>query len=210
MATLLVCVLPSPSLIPESLQDLFPSIEKRLKAAEMVENILQLVYDCPESAESYYRVTFTTKQLTSKKPHVGAIARSPHWPDHITQCFEQSGKTKEEILAAGMLLVEVEVVGKACNILYLVPRDKNMLFHDAKAPKAFCLENICPANVDERLFYKYLQKGRCHACLNSPAAGSKLQACSRCKKGCYCNRDCQAADWPEHKTVCKVLKETSS
>ena len=208
IGTLQVCKLSSPSYIPESLKDLFPSTEKRLKATMMVKSILQIGYDCPESTDSYYRVTVTTRQLLSEKPQTFAVPRSPHWPNYITRFLEQRGKTKEEILGDGMLLVDVAVVGKDYNIVYVVPRDKNMLFPNTRPPEIRSVVGITTGNFNSTLFCKYLQKGRCHACGTSPVSGSKLQACSRCKKGWYCNRDCQAADWPQHKAVCKLLKET--
>jgi hypothetical protein len=32
--------------------------------------------------------------------------------------------------------------------------------------------------------------------------GRKLKKCGRCKRSHYCSRDCQAAHWAKHKTVC--------
>lgn len=29
--------------------------------------------------------------------------------------------------------------------------------------------------------------------------------CSKCKIACYCSRECQVADFPKHKRVCKIL-----
>lgn len=62
---------------------------------------------------------------------------------------------------------------------------------------------------------------RCQSCFmtateaNATAAGKgskqrKMSACSRC--GCvkYCCRDCQKADWPDHKHECAVLKRRAS
>ena len=42
------------------------------------------------------------------------------------------------------------------------------------------------------------------ACAKCGAAGAK-KVCSRCKGVCYCSRDCQKADWKQHKKQCKVL-----
>ena len=207
MGTLQVRNLATASYIPESLKTLYPSTEKRLKAAEYIESILQNVYNCPESADSYYRATVTTKQLVSNKPQTLGVAGSPEWPDYAIRCFGRRGKSKEDILAAGRFLVEVQFVGKDYNILYVVPRDKSMLFPNARPPVIPSVAEISRADFESTLLCKYLQKGKCHSCGARPASGSKLQSCSRCKKGCYCNRDCQAADWPQHKVVCKLLKE---
>ena len=39
------------------------------------------------------------------------------------------------------------------------------------------------------------------SCGNCRQADAK-QRCSKCKKVRYCNRDCQAADWPRHRVRC--------
>ena len=42
----------------------------------------------------------------------------------------------------------------------------------------------------------------CNACYKMfPKIG--YLKCSRCKSVCYCNQECQKADWPNHKSVCK-------
>ena len=161
----------------------------------------------PRECRQLLPATVTTKQLVSNKPQTLAVARCAEWPDYVIQCFERRGKSKEDILAVGMFLIEVDFVGKDYSILYVVPRDKRTLFPDARPPILPSIAEITPGVFDSELFCKYLQKGKCHACGAIPAPGSKLQACSRCKKGCYCNRDCQTADWPEHKAVCKMLQE---
>ena len=208
MCNLQVCNLAAASYIPESLKDVFPSTGKRLKAAAIVKNFLQNMYYCPESAATYIRATVTTNLLLSDKAQTMSVTRSPDWPDYVTRCLETRGYSKEDILAVGGFLVEVEFVGKDNNILYILPQDKNTLFPNARPPEVPPVARMSGfADFDSKLFCKYLQKGKCHGCGARPAPGSKLQACSRCKKGCYCNRDCQVADWPQHKTVCKVLKE---
>ncbi|EPQ55146.1 hypothetical protein GLOTRDRAFT_111137 [Gloeophyllum trabeum ATCC 11539] len=34
--------------------------------------------------------------------------------------------------------------------------------------------------------------------------GGLSKACDRCKHVSYCGKECQAADWPNHKRVCKT------
>ena len=134
MGLLQVCNLAAASYIPESLKDMFPSTEQRLKAAKRVENLLQNAYNCPESADSYYRATVTTRKLVSDKVQILPITRSSDCPDYVTRYFEERDTSKEDFLAYGMILVEVEFVGKGYNILYVVPRDKYMLFPNARPP----------------------------------------------------------------------------
>eukprot|EP00045_Choanoeca_perplexa_P008596 m.80687 g.80687 ORF g.80687 m.80687 type:complete len:275 (+) comp14559_c0_seq1:2107-2931(+) len=46
----------------------------------------------------------------------------------------------------------------------------------------------------------------CHYC-QATETKAPLQGCSRCLQAQYCGRDCQAADWNEHKVKCKVWKK---
>uniref|UniRef100_A0A383WBQ3 MYND-type domain-containing protein n=1 Tax=Tetradesmus obliquus TaxID=3088 RepID=A0A383WBQ3_TETOB len=46
-------------------------------------------------------------------------------------------------------------------------------------------------------------KGCCAAC---GASGVKLRNCSGCKQVVYCNRECQAAHWKQHKKVCSRMQ----
>lgn len=43
----------------------------------------------------------------------------------------------------------------------------------------------------------------CRRCGKS-ATEVRLQQCARCRLVCYCSPDCQKADWPTHKTYCRV------
>eukprot|EP01051_Picozoa_sp_SAG22_P002983 SAG22_NODE_139_length_18025_cov_4.352058_4_plen_1082_part_00 len=51
---------------------------------------------------------------------------------------------------------------------------------------------------------------RCNACLRRPAddgsPGRKLLCCGKCKRQFYCDRQCQLAEWPDHKSECKRLQ----
>jgi hypothetical protein len=53
---------------------------------------------------------------------------------------------------------------------------------------------------------KALVEPRCNKCKGGPPGEKwKLQLCGGCKTAHYCSRDCQKADWKEHKTICKDL-----
>ena len=57
---------------------------------------------------------------------------------------------------------------------------------------------------------KLLAAPKCSQCKNPPSSDGKLQVCSRCRKVQYCSRDCQKADWKEHKVICKYLAKDPS
>jgi hypothetical protein len=50
----------------------------------------------------------------------------------------------------------------------------------------------------------------CSKCENRPMGDRKLLFCGGCKKVEYCSRDCQKADWKEHKIVCKYFAKDPS
>ena len=37
--------------------------------------------------------------------------------------------------------------------------------------------------------------------------GTMLSKCGKCKTAFYCSKQCQLADWPQHKMLCKSLKK---
>ena len=47
---------------------------------------------------------------------------------------------------------------------------------------------------------KLLIKHECGSC--GKLSGS-LKECARCRKVCYCNRNCQRTDWPRHRSTCR-------
>jgi len=51
-----------------------------------------------------------------------------------------------------------------------------------------------------------------HSCLKCGArekkdSGGKLMKCARCQSVSYCSRECQRADWKEHKAYCKIASQ---
>lgn len=45
----------------------------------------------------------------------------------------------------------------------------------------------------------------CVACRKNPMSNPEIvfKLCARCQYVYYCGKECQTADWPTHKTVCK-------
>ncbi|VDP23199.1 unnamed protein product [Onchocerca flexuosa] len=63
-----------------------------------------------------------------------------------------------------------------------------------------CNDEIVEFAVVQRLLYR---KGIGRACVYCQAADVKLKTCERCYDAFYCNRECQVADWPDHKISCR-------
>ncbi|KAI0648365.1 hypothetical protein C8Q79DRAFT_1117699 [Trametes meyenii] len=52
--------------------------------------------------------------------------------------------------------------------------------------------------------------GRCKTCDRARKPHERFQVCTGCKVALYCGEDCQRADWPSHKALCKYNKEIAS
>ena len=51
---------------------------------------------------------------------------------------------------------------------------------------------------------------KCTQCTKAAPNNGKLQVCGRCKTVQYCSKDCQKANWKEHKAVCKYIAKDPS
>lgn len=49
-------------------------------------------------------------------------------------------------------------------------------------------------------------KKGCMRCGAAGAEGSVLPQCAACLRAKYCSRECQKADWPAHKAVCRMYR----
>ncbi|CAJ1949117.1 unnamed protein product [Cylindrotheca closterium] len=60
------------------------------------------------------------------------------------------------------------------------------------------------ASIEEQ--YPRLVQRECRnpACPNPNTDPMKLKDCSRCHQACYCSKECQVANWKEHKVECKA------
>lgn len=70
-----------------------------------------------------------------------------------------------------------------------------------------CNDDVVEFAVVQRLLYR---KGIGLACANCKAADEKLKTCERCYDALYCNRDCQLADWPDHKISCRLRTQAEA
>lgn len=46
----------------------------------------------------------------------------------------------------------------------------------------------------------------CTSSQNDTSDTSTLLRCSACRVAMYCNRECQRSNWPEHKTICRIIQ----
>ena len=63
---------------------------------------------------------------------------------------------------------------------------------------------LTPAITLARLGPRMKMCNRCKM-VELPAKG-KMKFCKKCKKVCYCSKECQEADWVDHKLVCRTLQ----
>ncbi|KAI0373224.1 hypothetical protein BV20DRAFT_963042 [Pilatotrama ljubarskyi] len=53
------------------------------------------------------------------------------------------------------------------------------------------------------------RSGRCRRCDRMRREGEHFRVCSGCQSALYCGEECQKADWPAHKAICKFNQQTS-
>ncbi|GJE87541.1 zinc finger MYND domain-containing protein [Phanerochaete sordida] len=53
----------------------------------------------------------------------------------------------------------------------------------------------------------YPAAAACTKCERDSTIDKTMSRCGRCKLARYCSKECQTADWPRHKTNCKVTRE---
>jgi mitochondrial splicing suppressor protein 51 len=49
---------------------------------------------------------------------------------------------------------------------------------------------------------------QCASCTKTPGPGESLKRCAKCQTVRYCSRDCQKADWKQHKKTCAANAST--
>jgi len=92
-------------------------------------------------------------------------------------------------------IVDYEIQLGSSDYEAFVPTMKEMSAYGNK------FKNYYPSDLRE-LHVKAIKS--CAHCLgeNSPS----MKYCDRCKRVAYCNKECQRADWPDHKFICRSFK----
>lgn len=57
-------------------------------------------------------------------------------------------------------------------------------------------------NKEITAIYEEPFENKCKKCSQMETSAHKLSMCTRCHEAWYCNRECQTADWKEHKVTC--------
>ena len=84
-------------------------------------------------------------------------------------------------------------------------------------PTSFGPSSYNPMSDAEEALANQLETARlnskaasCYTCGKSPAPGSKLLTCARCRVANYCSSACQKMDWKKgHKNNCGTLKQSA-
>lgn len=82
------------------------------------------------------------------------------------------------------------------SILILLPED---LSAEIQSIVSLMNDSIFQESADKLIV---AESDKCLNC-NISSSKKKLLYCSRCKKAAYCCKECQKANWPVHKSVCK-------
>lgn len=62
-------------------------------------------------------------------------------------------------------------------------------------------KDYTPQTFQEKMD-SHVYRLKCSGCNKYEEPELKLKRCNRCKDAFYCNQECQAKDWPEHKKIC--------
>jgi MYND finger len=116
---------------------------------------------------------------------------------HVTPRRPGSWGTRDKELAMA-LEEKLKAVGVCAELCMIKVGDE----------KDMAIEEEVWARVFDKV--KLMVGPKCNQCRNPPSGDEKIQVCSRCKTAQYCSRDCQKADWKEHKAVCKYLAKDPS
>jgi len=112
-------------------------------------------------------------------------------------CYVQRGR-KEDAVDAFRMCAEYEIKRDKINIAAILLQQEGM-----------SMVKILKMSDEE--IWKYLDYHRtvksgprCKYChIEETETREKFQLCGRCQDAVYCSRECQKADWKEHKKVCE-------
>jgi len=94
------------------------------------------------------------------------------------------------------------------------PKDKQISKANKFVEETFSrdLPSTSEINHASSLVFKYGEKS-CEKCgfdRFDPTPGVKLEYCGGCRRVCYCSKECQNADWEDHRLICPGKTSKSS
>ncbi|KAJ7151814.1 hypothetical protein C8R43DRAFT_1004439 [Mycena crocata] len=74
-------------------------------------------------------------------------------------------------------------------------------------PAREAFESVAPSSSTIRSARSKMHAA-CTTCLKREGPGVELRRCGKCKSICYCSKQCQTKNWPEHKKMCGGMDGT--
>jgi hypothetical protein len=122
-------------------------------------------------------------------------------PQHILDI--QIGHTTSEVLAFSDADINWGIEQPVSHI-------QSKYFQDYVSASEKFIENGTPIDTDDNIICQPSRKATgCNNCLKKESE-CKLLLCAKCKEIMYCSKDCQRADWPDHKPQCDPLRHMTS
>ena len=161
---------------------------------------------CIQAAKHHYpQCTFCKEKLVSFKKNTNCTCvgiqycsmdcQSKHWPEHLKTCVSEGVKAAKDDQKSAKhecsFCHQSHSCTKKCTGCGLVQYcDRDCQRKHWPEHKKVCIESQTTSGKLPTPC-SYCNKSSLH-----------LRKCRWCGKVQYCNRDCQAKDWPEHKKVC--------
>jgi len=177
----------------------YPACNKALNESTMQRLVCcNLASYCNDSCQQADWVYHKSVCLASDKAKMEGLQHVPAATarDGCASCWKTSGSLK-----VCSRCRNISYCSKSCQIAHWPihkPSCHSQLTHDKSG-----------AGVSARDPKARIQDEFKRACGSCGKASESLKQCTRCRQVSYCNRNCQRADWPRHKSTCTNSKETN-
>ena len=147
----------------------------------------------------------------------GSCQRSD-WHHHKTVCLSPAGdktEVKKQVTAGGDVCAScskpsstLKLCSRCRNVSYCSkscqqahwpihkPRCRSQLTHDKPGAGV--------STQDDETGNQDVLRRECGSC---GKASESLKQCTRCRRVSYCDRSCQRADWPRHRSTCEAFEK---
>ena len=86
------------------------------------------------------------------------------------------------------------------------PRPHKLHKHCEKCGKQEGM-SACNDCTEAELHFRAGLRDKDPAAVRECKCQQKFRYCSRCRRACYCSKECLEADWPDHRVVCGAVKD---